>query len=114
MREVVINGKKRLCFVVTEGEAATIVIPIESIAPVDYRRLTEMSKKGGELMSVMRETVLDNGMNALVQYQNLLVTVRKPKKKTAPAAQKEEKAEDKKEEEKKPAPRPRGRPRKSE
>lgn len=78
MQEVMIKGKKKLAFVVTDGEAAKVVIPVDYLTPVDYRRLSQMEAKGGELMSVMRETrVDDNGVNALVLYQNLLVTVEK-------------------------------------
>lgn len=85
MQEVEINGRKRLCFLVTEGDSAKIVIPVDILAPIDYQRLRSLEARGGELMSVMRDTRLDNGMNALVQYQNLLVVVpkEKPVKKAA-------------------------------
>jgi len=75
MIEREINGKKRLCFLVKKGEASDIVIPIEYLQKIDYKRLSEMEAQGGELMRTMRDTELDNGANALVTYQNLLVAV---------------------------------------
>ena len=80
LKEYLHNDQMKLCFVVKEGEAADIAIPVNSLAPVDYKRIVEMETRGGELMKVMRDTVLDNGMNALVQYQSLFITIPKPKK----------------------------------
>lgn len=80
MREIEIKGKRKLVFVITDRDAATIVIPIESLGPVDYKRFSEMEAKGGELMSVMRDTKLSNGMNALVQYSDLFRVVKKEPK----------------------------------
>lgn len=80
MREMTIKGKRKLVFVATDREAATIVIPVESLDSIDYKRLSEMEAKGGELMAVMRDTKLDNGMNALKQYSDLFVVVQKEKK----------------------------------
>lgn len=77
MIEVEIKGKRELCFLVKRGEVNDIVIPLKDIIAVDYKRLADMENEGGELMKTMRETTLDNGKNALVQYQHLLVTVQK-------------------------------------
>lgn len=93
MIEVEMKGKRRLCFLVKQGEAANVVIPIESLTRIDYERINAMESKGGELMRTMRETTLDNGMNALVQYQNLLMVIEKPKSTKAKDEAKEEKAE---------------------
>lgn len=77
MQEFSINGRNQLCYLVSEGETAFVVIPVDSLASVDRRRLHALEAKGGEMMAVMRDTRLDNGVNALVQYQNLLVFVQK-------------------------------------
>jgi len=80
MIEVEVKGKREICFLVKKGEANDIVIPLRSLAAIDYQRLVKMEEEGGELMKTMRETVLDNGTNALVQFQHLLVTVNKEPK----------------------------------
>ena len=41
-----------------------------------------MESEGGELMRVMRDTTLDNGMNALDMYKHILRTVPIEKKTT--------------------------------
>lgn len=96
MQNVMINGKPELCFLIKDGEAAKIVIPVQSLAAVDYRRLTAIEAKGGEMMAQMRDTRLDNGMNALTQYQSLLVTVKKdaPKPKAEPKAESDDSDEE--------------------
>lgn len=82
MKQYKINGKDRLCYVVTKGKAADIVIPYDNLAPVDNRRISEMESEGGELMRTMRETIIeDNGVNALVMYQNVFVEVKHEVKK---------------------------------
>jgi hypothetical protein len=91
MIEVVIEtGAKpvrKLCFLVKKGEVNDIVITLDSLLGIDYTRLVDMEKQGGELMKVMRETTLPNGKNALIQYQSLMVTV---PKKVAPVVAKPE------------------------
>jgi len=72
------DGRKRLVFVLKDDVAATIVIPVDVLSPVDYKRLKEMEAKGGELMKTMRDTKLDNGRNALELYKNLIVVTYKP------------------------------------
>lgn len=84
-----IDGRAKLCFVVREGEEATFVITMDSITPADYKRLKEFESKmkaDGDMMAVMRDTKLDNGMNALVQFEPLIKTIRKPKVAPSPAA----------------------------
>lgn len=78
MVEIEIKGKRTLCFMVKRGEANDIVIPFDSLAPIDYQRISKLQAEGGELMKVMRDTTLDNGNNALSQYRDLLVVVNKP------------------------------------
>lgn len=80
MKNVKINGKERLSFIVKDGDAALIVIPIDILAPVDYKRMAALEAKGGEMMRIMRDEMLDNGMNCLTQYQHLLIVVPKDNK----------------------------------
>jgi len=87
MRNYVINGKDRGCFVVKKGEVCDIVIPIDSLAYVDMRRLHKMESKGDELMRTMRETTLDNGKNALKLYADILIDVRHPEPTHEPTPQ---------------------------
>ena len=75
MQEVIINGNRRFCFMVKKGEVNNIVVPYDGLAPIDLKRFQEMEAKGGELMRVMRDTQLDNGVNALIQYDDVMVTV---------------------------------------
>jgi hypothetical protein len=83
MIEKTINGKRKLCYLLRKGEKNDIVIPFDSLADVDIRRFHDMEAQGGELMRVMRDTKLDNGNNALYQYQDLIISV--PVKQTAQA-----------------------------
>ena len=81
MIEVEIDGLKRYCFLVKRGEVNNIVIPLDALLHVDYKRLQEMEAQGGELMKALRDTKLDNGLNALMVYQHLFKVVpvkRKP------------------------------------
>lgn len=71
MQEFVIKGQRKICFLVKKGTVKDIVIPVDGLAPIDYKRLYEMEKRGGELMRVMRDTTLDNGVNALVMYKDM-------------------------------------------
>jgi len=76
-----INGTKRFCFLVKKGDANDIVIDYDSLASIDLKRLSGIEAQGGEMMRVMRDTVLDNGVNALVMYKDLLRTIPVEKKK---------------------------------
>ena len=80
MKEFVIKGKRKLCFVVKHGALNDIVVTYESLANIDLKRFMDMEKQGGDLMRVMRDTTLDNGVNALIMYEGLLQTVPVEKK----------------------------------
>lgn len=80
MKEYMINGKKRICFLVKKGEANDIVVDFDSLSRIDQKRFFEMESHGGELMRVMRDTTLDNGVNALVMYKDLFRIIEVPKK----------------------------------
>ena len=85
MQEFQIGQHKKLCFVVkkhTTDSGKDIVVPYDNLADIDKKRFFDMEKQGGELMRVMRDTVLDNGVNALVMYADMLVEVALPKKAT--------------------------------
>lgn len=75
MVEVEYNGKRVLSFLVKRGDKNLIVIPIDGLLPVDYKRLSQLEAQGGELMRVMRDTILDNGKNALAMYEPLFKIV---------------------------------------
>lgn len=72
MKDVRIDGKLQRVFVLKETEKRLVYIPVRSLMEVDYIRLIDMEKKGGDLLKVMTETKLDNGRNALVQYDNII------------------------------------------
>lgn len=60
---------------VKKGSVKNIVVPYDNLADIDKKRFFDMEKQGGELMRVMRDTTLDNGVNALVMYADMLVDV---------------------------------------
>ena len=75
MVEVEYNGKKVLSFLVRRGDKNLIIIPIDGLLPIDYRRLSNLEAQGGEMMRVMRDTILENGKNALAMYEPLFKIV---------------------------------------
>jgi len=81
MQEFKIGALKKLCFVVKKGTVKDIVVPYDNLADIDKKRFFDMEKQGGELMRVMRDTTLDNGVNALVMYADMLVDLDVPKAK---------------------------------
>lgn len=109
-------------FVLKDGEAATIYIPVSKLGGIDYRRLKEIEEKGGEMLTTMRDTKLSNGKNALALYQNLIETQFKPEfeeKQNREATRQEEETNEEetneetvsqKTETTKPTPKKRGRP----
>lgn len=94
LKEFFVKNENQLCFIVAEGEVNDIVLPIKYLAPIDYQRLIGMEEKGGELMKVMRDTTLENGKNALIQFQQLLVTYPKPLKQVVQEVTKSEVSND--------------------
>jgi len=75
MQEVLVKGKRRSCFMVKKGTngGKNIVILLDSLTPLDYKRLVAVEAEGGEMMSAMNKTKADNGMNMLDLYKNILV-----------------------------------------
>lgn len=76
MKVVKIDGRSVKVFVLQENDESLAYIPVNAIAEVDYKRLTEIEKKGGEMLREMSRTTLDNGRNALVQYDNVIQIMR--------------------------------------
>jgi len=76
MKVVRINGKAAKVFVLKETEESLVYIPVNSIQRVDYERLLEIEKRGGEMLNEMRKTKLDNGMNALTLYDEVISVLR--------------------------------------
>lgn len=81
MQEFQIGKNMKLCFLIkkhTTEIGKDIVIPYDNLADIDKKRFFDMEKQGGELMRVMRDTTLDNGVNALLMYADMLVEVALP------------------------------------
>jgi len=72
------------CFVLKDDTAAMVVIPLRKLMPVDYQRLKAIQAKGGEMLKAMRDETLDNGRNALKQYEPLFEIVRKAEPQSEP------------------------------
>lgn len=75
MISVNIDGKQQIAFLVKRGEENNVVIPHEGLRPVDYKRLKAIEERAGDMMENMRDTRLENGVNALECYQHLLKVV---------------------------------------
>lgn len=76
MKNVKIDGKLSRVFVLKETDDSLVYIPVKSLFRVDYEKLCELEKEGGELLKVLSKTTLPNGRNALVQYDSLIQVLR--------------------------------------
>lgn len=72
MKDFTIDGTKQRVFVLTENADRVVYIPLKDLHRVDYTRLMKLDEADGELLKVMSTTTLENGMNALTQYESLL------------------------------------------
>ena len=72
MKDIRINGKMHRVFVLTESDERYVYIPLKHITRVDYNRLLEIENKGGDMLTEMKKTKLDNGRNALSQYDSII------------------------------------------
>lgn len=79
MRDFMINGKPETCFLLKEGDAAYIVIPVGKLDRIDYTRLKEIEDMDGEMLYNMSQKTDDNGMNLLDMYSTYIETIHKPK-----------------------------------
>ena len=85
-KEVIQTQKKRV-FVLREDETTLVYIPVKALMRVDYDRIVDIAKKAdGDLLTALRDTRLDNGMNALVLYENS-ISVKTKEIKPEPAPQ---------------------------
>ncbi len=116
MKDIIVDGRLQRVFVLTETDKRIVYISLKSIHEVDYFRLKEIEQKAGKvpMIEFMKDYKLDNGRNALKQYDELIQIADKnaadPKKgsrlrKPTEAFYKEEK---KAPERKKPGPKPKG------
>lgn len=72
MKDFNIDGKVQRVFVLTETTDRVVYIPLKDLHRVDYERLEGFDKEEGELMKVLSRSTLDNGMNALTQFESLI------------------------------------------
>lgn len=74
-KDLKINGKLQRVFVLKQTEDRLVYIPIKSLHRVDYERLKLMVKEKPprmDLLDFMAKRKLDNGRNALVQFDSLV------------------------------------------
>lgn len=76
MKVLRIDNQAVKVFVLKETEDSLVYIPVKSLALVDYQRLLKMEANGGELLKTMAKETLDNGRNALIQYDNIIQVLR--------------------------------------
>lgn len=76
MKDVRIDNILQRVFVLKETEDSLVYIPVKSLFKYDYDVLCKMERDGGELLKVMSRTTLDNGRNALIQYDNIIQVMR--------------------------------------
>lgn len=76
MKTLRIDGRLAKVFVLKETQDSLVYIPVKSLFRIDYERLLKMEEQGGELLKTMAKTMLDNGRNALVQYDNVIQVLR--------------------------------------
>ena len=75
MVEIELNGKKEFAYLVKKGEVNNIVLPFNRLSLIDYKRIKAIAARSGEFMTNLRETTLDNGVNALVLYSGLFISI---------------------------------------
>lgn len=70
-----IDNRMHEVFVLKKTDTRIVYVPVKSLHRIDYERFKEMSMKkppNGDLLDYMSKTKLNNGVNALVQYDNLI------------------------------------------
>ena len=81
MKDVRIDGRLTRVFVLKESDDRLVYIPLKVLHRVDYDRLVaiENAVKGRSMSMLerMSEVKLDNGRNALTQYDNLIQVMNK-------------------------------------
>lgn len=77
MKDIRVEGRLQRVFVLKETDERIVYVPLKSLTRKDYERLLDIEGKGGEMLTEMRRTTLDNGRNALSQYDNIIQVVTK-------------------------------------
>ena len=72
MEDMRISGKLQRVFVLKKSDESVVYIPVKALTRVDYERLLNVEKKGGEMLAQMRKETLDNGRNALALYDHII------------------------------------------
>jgi len=74
VKDIRIDGRMQRVFILKETETRVVYIPVKSLHRVDYERLKDLESRAdaGKLLELMQKTTLGNGMNALVQFDNLI------------------------------------------
>lgn len=95
MSDIRIDGRLQRVFVLTQTDERILYIPLKSLHRVDYEQLTKISKEfGNGMLEGMRKTTLNNGRNALTQYDQMIqvsiIQKRTPKETTGKRIKKPE------------------------
>ena len=74
MQDIRVDGRTQRVFVLKESDERIVYIPIKSLHRVDYDRLLDIEKASapGKMLDLMLKTTLNNGRNALVQYDSII------------------------------------------
>ncbi|MBG24001.1 MAG: hypothetical protein CMF22_11165 [Idiomarinaceae bacterium] len=73
MKNIKINNRMTPVFVLKETDSRIVYIPVNHLHRVDYDRLKEIEKAGGnDMLAQMRRTKLSNGINALTAYDKVI------------------------------------------
>lgn len=108
-KQIVQTQKKRV-FVLREDEKSIVYIPVKALMRVDYERIVDIAKKAdGDLLTALRDTRLENGMNALVLYENSISVKTKETKPVPELQQTQETQSTEAQAETEPQPKRRGR-----
>lgn len=77
-KNIKVDGRDIHAFILVETDERICYIPVSALHRVDYDRLEAVSKIArGPIMETLRDYKLDNGRNALKQYDNLIqVTIK--------------------------------------
>jgi hypothetical protein len=83
LKDITIDNRLNRVFVLLESDERIVYIPIKGhIALVDFNRLSEMANKAAgtrSMLDEMKRTTLDNGINALKLYENIIqVLIKSP------------------------------------
>jgi hypothetical protein len=81
MKDIRVNGKNIRVFVLKETSDRIVYIPLKTLHRVDYDRLLDIesvaAKQSTAMLDLMSTYKLDNGRNALVQYDKIIQVLKK-------------------------------------